>query len=352
MGGHVQAVTVLPGQAGSTRLDDIAEPPPEEGPVLVETLAVGVCGTDLEIANGEYGWAPPGHERLVLGHESLGRVVQAPEGGGLEPGDLVVGIVRQPDPVPCESCAAGEWDMCRNGRYTEHGIKELDGFMRQRYRIHPDYVVKLDPGLARTGVLLEPTSVVAKAWEQIDRIASRAVWRPRVVLVTGAGPIGLLAALLGVQRGLEVHVLDRVTGGPKPKLVADLGASYHTGTVADAGPHADVVVECTGVGQLVFDAMDKVAPDGIVCLSGVSPAGRTLTIDAGALNRELVLQNDVVFGTVNANRRHYEAAAAALVGADQAWLERLISRRVGLGDWAEGLERRPDDVKTVIDFTL
>jgi threonine dehydrogenase-like Zn-dependent dehydrogenase len=352
MGGHVQAITVQPGQTGSTRLEDIAELPPEEGPVLVETLAVGVCGTDLEIANGEYGWAPPGHQRLVLGHEPLGRVVQAPEGGGLAPGDLVVGIVRQPDPVPCESCAAGEWDMCRNGRYSEHGIKELDGFMRQRYRIHPDYVVKVDPRLTRTGVLLEPTSVAAKAWEQINRIASRAVWRPRVVLVTGAGPIGLLAALLGVQRGLEVHVLDRVTSGPKPKLVADLGATYHTGAVADAGPQADVVVECTGVGQLVFDAMDKAAPDGIVCLSGVSPAGRTLTIDAGALNRELVLQNDVVFGTVNANRRHYEAAAAALVGVDQAWLEGLISRRVGLGDWAEGMQRRPDDVKTVIDFTL
>jgi threonine dehydrogenase-like Zn-dependent dehydrogenase len=343
---------VLPEQAGSARLDDIAEPPPEEGPVLVETLAVGICGTDLEIANGEYGWAPPGHQRLVLGHESLGRVVQAPEDGALKPGDLVVGIVRQPDPVPCESCAAGEWDMCRNGRYREHGIKELDGFMRERYRIDPRYTVKLDPSLARTGVLLEPTSVVAKAWEQIDRIASRAVWQPRVALVTGAGPIGLLATLLGVQRGLEVHVLDRVATGPKPKLVADLGATYHTGTVVDAGPQADVVVECTGVGQLVFDAMDKAAPDGIVCLSGVSPAGRTLTIDAGALNRELVLQNDVVFGTVNANRRHYEAAAAALVEADQAWLERLISRRVGVEEWAEAMQRRPDDVKTVIDFTL
>jgi glucose 1-dehydrogenase len=348
----VRAVTVLPGRAGSARLDDVAEPPPEEGPVLVETLAVGVCGTDLEIADGEYGWAPPGHERLVLGHESLGRVVQAPDGGGLEPGDLAVGIVRQPDPVPCESCAAGEWDMCRNGRYVEHGIKELDGFLRERFRISPDHVVKLDPGLARTGVLLEPTSVVAKAWEQIDRIASRAAWRPRVALVTGAGPIGLLAALVGVQRGLEVHVLDRVTEGPKPELVADLGATYHTGAVADAGPDADVVVECTGVGQLVFDAMDKSAPDGIVCLTGVSPAGRTLTIDAGALNRELVLHNEVVFGTVNANRRHYEAAAAALVGADQAWLERLVSRRVSLGQWEAGMQRRPDDVKTVIDLTL
>jgi glucose 1-dehydrogenase len=347
----MQAITVVPLEAGSARLDDLPEPSPEEGGLLVETLAVGVCGTDLEIADGEYGWAPPGHERLVLGHESLGRVVEAADGGP-EPGDLVVGIVRQPDPVPCPSCAAGEWDMCRNGRYTEHGIKELDGFMRERYRIDPRYAVRLDPSLARTGVLVEPTSVVAKAWEQIDRIAGRATWRPRAALVTGAGPIGLLAALLGVQRGLEVHVLDRVTTGPKPELIADLGATYHTGTVADAGPKPDVVVECTGVGQLVFDAMDKVAPDGIVCLSGVSPAGRSLTIDAGALNRELVLQNDVVFGTVNANRRHYEAAVAALAAADQAWLERLVTRRVPVGDWAEAMQRRPDDVKTVIDFTL
>jgi len=347
----MQAITVVPLEAGSARLDDLPEPSPEEGGLLVETLAVGVCGTDLEIADGEYGWAPPGHERLVLGHESLGRVVEAADGGP-EPGDLVVGIVRQPDPVPCPSCAAGEWDMCRNGRYTEHGIKELDGFMRERYRIDPRYAVRLDPSLARTGVLVEPTSVVAKAWEQIDRIAGRATWRPRAALVTGAGPIGLLAALLGVQRGLEVHVLDRVTTGPKPELIADLGATYHTGTVADAGPKPDVVVECTGVGRLVFDAMDKVAPDGIVCLSGVSPAGRTLTIDAGALNRELVLQNDVVFGTVNANRRHYEAAVAALAAADQAWLERLVTRRVPVGDWAQAMQRRPDDVKTVMDFTL
>jgi glucose 1-dehydrogenase len=348
----MQAITVIPLQAGSARLDDVPEPSTSEGGLLVQTLAVGVCGTDLEISQGEYGWAPPGRERLVLGHESLGRVLDAPAGSDLAAGDLVVAIVRQPDPVPCVSCAAGEWDMCRNGRYTEHGIKELDGFMRERYRIDPGFAVRLDPALERTGVLLEPTSVVAKAWDHIERIAARGVWSPRVVLVTGAGPIGLLAALLGVQRGLEVHVLDRVTSGPKPGLVADLGASYHSGKLEDAVGHADLVVECTGVGELVLDAIDKTAPDGIVCLSGVSPAGRTLTIDAGALNRELVLENELVFGTVNANRRHYQAAAEALAKADQAWLERLISRRVGLAEWAEGMQRRPDDVKTVIDFTL
>ena len=347
----MRAITVVPLQAGSARLDDVAEPSPEEGGLLVQTLAVGICGTDLEISQGEYGWAPPGRERLVLGHESLGRVQEAPAGGDLATGDLVVGIVRQPDPVPCASCAAGEWDMCRNGRYTEHGIKELDGFMRERYRIDPSFAVKLDPALERTGVLLEPTSVVAKAWDHVGRIAARGVWDPEVVLVTGAGPIGLLAALLGVQRGLEVHVLDRVTSGPKPELVADLGATYHTGAVGDAVGHADVVIECTGVGELVLDAIEKTGPDGIVCLTGVSSAGRTLTIDAGALNRELVLENEVVFGTVNANRRHYQAAATALADADQAWLERLITRRVPLDGWSDALQRRPDDVKAALDLT-
>jgi glucose 1-dehydrogenase len=346
----VRALTIIPLQAGSARLDEVADPGPDEGDLLVQTLAVGVCGTDLEISRGDYGWAPPGRDRLVLGHESLGRVLEAPAGSGLAAGDLVVGIVRQPDPVPCVSCAAGEWDMCRNGRYTEHGIKQLDGFMRERYRIDPGFAVKLDPALEQTGVLLEPTSVVAKAWDHIERIAARAVWRPQVVLVTGAGPIGLLAALLGVQRGLEVHVLDRVTSGPKPGLVADLGATYHNGTVADAVDHADIVIECTGVGELVLDAIERAAPDGIVCLTGVSSAGRRLTIDAGALNRELVLENDVVFGTVNANRRHYQAAADALAKADQGWLERLITRRVPLSQWAEALERRPDDVKVVLDL--
>jgi glucose 1-dehydrogenase len=347
----MRAITVVPLQAGSARLDDVPEPSPEEGGLLVQTLAVGICGTDLEIGQGEYGWAPPGRERLVLGHESLGRVQEAPAGGDMATGDLVVGVVRQPDPVPCASCAAGEWDMCRNGRYTEHGIKELDGFMRERYRIDPSFAVKLDPALERTGVLLEPTSVVAKAWDHVGRIAARGVWDPEVVLVTGAGPIGLLAALLGVQRGLEVHVLDRVTSGPKPELVADLGATYHTGTVGDAVGHADVVIECTGVGELVLDAIEKTGPDGIVCLTGVSSAGRTLTIDAGALNRELVLENEVVFGTVNANRRHYQAAATALADADQAWLERLITRRVPLDGWSDALQRRPDDVKAVLDLT-
>jgi threonine dehydrogenase-like Zn-dependent dehydrogenase len=346
----VKAITVAPGKAGSVAFEDIPDPPEADGPVVVETLAIGICGTDIEITSGHYGWAPPGRDRLVLGHESLGRVTEAPAGSGLSVGSLVVGIVRRPDPEPCANCASGEWDMCRNGNYTERGIKQRDGYGSELYRIEPEFVVKVDPTLERVGVLLEPTSVVAKAWDQIERIGHRATWNPRRVLVTGAGPIGLLASLLGVQRGLEVHVFDLATDGPKPALVAALGATYHTGDIADACAGADVVIECTGVGQLVFDAMEHVSPDGIVCLVGVSPAGRRLSVDAGALNTDMVLGNRVVFGSVNANRSHYEAAATALARADVTWLEGLVTRRVPLENWAEALQRQDGDVKVVIEF--
>ena len=345
----MKALTVVPGKSGTTALEDVEEPPGSDGPVLVETLAVGVCGTDVEITSGAYGWAPPGRERLVLGHESLGRVLEAPPGMSVAPGDLVVGIVRRPDPVPCTSCAVGEWDFCRNGLYTERGIKERDGYCSERYRIDPEHVVGVDPSLGRLGVLIEPTSVLAKGWEQVERIGSRAHWAPRRALVTGAGPIGLLAALLGVQRGLEVHVLDQFASGPKPELVEGLGAKYHIGTVKDACDEPDVVMECTGVGSLVFDAMEHMGPGGVLCLTGLSSGGRSLGVDAGMLNRTMVLENEAVVGSVNANRRHYEAAAEALSRADKGWLGRMISRTVPLQRFRDAFDRRPDDIKVVIE---
>jgi glucose 1-dehydrogenase len=346
----MRAVTVLPLKAGSVDLTDVPEPPDSDGPVLVKTRCIGVCGTDLEIINGEYGWAPPGEERLVIGHESIGEVIEAPSGSGVAAGDLVVAIVRRPDPVPCPNCAIGEWDMCRNGRYTEWGIKEHDGYARERYRITPDFVVKVDPTLGNLGVLLEPTTIVAKAWDHIERIGNRAKWQPSTVLVTGAGPIGLLAALLARQRGLEVHVLDKVTEGLKPHLVEALGANYHSGSVADIGIQPDVAIECTGVSQLIFDVMDTAGANGIVCLTGVSSGGREVPVDVGLLNRRLVLENDVVFGSVNANRRHYQAGAEALSSADRGWLSQLITRRVPLSNWHDAYDRQSTDVKTVLQF--
>jgi glucose 1-dehydrogenase len=349
----MRALTVEPGRSDSLQVSEVPEPDPTSGALLVEGVALGVCGTDKEIVRGEYGWSPPGREQLVLGHESLGRVLQAPDDCGFSVGELVVGVVRRPDPVPCGACGRGEFDMCRNGRYTERGIKEIDGFGSERWRVEPDYAVALDPTLEHVGVLMEPTTVVTKAWEQVERVGARAWFEPWRVLVTGAGPIGLLAALLGTQRGLDVHVLDRVTHGPKPALVTALGATYHhepAGTVA-ARLEPDVVIEATGAGRVVFDVMAHTAAYGIVCLTGVSTGGRGISVDAGGINRDLVLENDVVVGSVNANLRHYRQAAEALAKADVDWLDRLITRRVPLARAEEAFAESDDDVKVVVTLS-
>src|SRR5688572_20133661 len=214
----MRALTVIPGAKDSGCISEVPEPAPAQGSILVATCAVGICGTDREILDGKYGEAPDGEQRLILGHESVGRVIEAPRSGAVRDGDWVVGIVRRPDPEPCPSCAVGEWDMCRNGLYHERGIKKLHGFASERFRIEPEFAVRIDPGLGELGVLLEPASIVAKAWEHIERIGRRSRFEPERVLVTGAGPIGLLAALLGVQRGLRVDVIDRNAHGIKPAL--------------------------------------------------------------------------------------------------------------------------------------
>jgi len=348
----VKALTVVPGHKGSIRLEERPEPDARGGYALIEAIALGVCGTDREIIDGDYGWAPPGDERLVVGHESLGRVLAAPADSSLQKGDIVVGVVRRPDPVPCPACAIGEWDMCRNGQYTERGIKARDGYGAERYLLEPGFAIKVGPALGFTAVLVEPASVVAKAWDHIERIGRRArSWRPGRVLITGAGPVGLLAAMIARQRGLETHVFDRAERGPKPGLVADLGAAYHTGQLeALKALDPDVIIECTGADPVVLQCMQMGGGDGIVCLAGVSSGGRALPFDVGGFNRRAVLGNDVVFGTVNANLAHYHAAAQALGAADQGWLSRLINRRVTLDRWQEAFERRDDDVKVAIDF--
>jgi threonine dehydrogenase-like Zn-dependent dehydrogenase len=335
----------------TARLEDVPEPDVHDGSVLVEAIAVGVCGTDVEIVEGKYGWAPPGKTRLILGHESLGRVIEPDPTGRQKEGDLVVGIVRRPDPVPCPNCAVGEWDMCRNGQYTERGIKQIDGYMSEHWRIEPDYAIKIDSSLGLLGVLLEPMTVVAKAWGEVEFIGSRSLWEPNTVLVTGAGPIGLLAALLGKQRGMDVHVLDRIESGTKPDLVSLLGATYHSGRVADIGFEPDVIIECTGVGPVITDCVKHVGAGGIVCLTGVGGGGAATNVIAADVAAKAVLRNLVVVGSVNANKRHWYQGAQALARADRNWLSKLISRCEKPENFAQALERKPDDIKVIIQFT-
>ena len=349
----MRALTVAPGVANSAKVEDIPEPPKSDGAVLVRALALGVCGTDREIVSGAYGWAPPGQKRLVIGHESLGKVQEAPPDSGFKAGDLVVGIVRRPDPVPCPYCAVGEWDMCQNGRYTERGIKERNGYGSDLFRIEPDFLVKLDPSLGMNGVLVEPTSVVAKAWDQTERIGARSRgFAPKRVLVTGAGPIGLLAALIGAQRGLDVHVLDHNDRGRKRAMVRELGGTFHLGSLTDLDAlKPDILMECTGAPSVVGDAFGRTAAGGIVCLLGVSAPGHDVDLDIGEVNRTMVLDNDTVFGSVNANRKHYQDAVDVLQRADKHWLAKLITRRVPVEQWTQSIHQEPDDIKVVVDFS-
>ena len=348
----MKAITVEPKKAGTAKLMDFPEPDLRDGSILVEAIAVGVCGTDVEIVEGKYGWAPPGQKHLVLGHESLGRVIDPGSSTGFKKGDLVVGIVRRPDPVPCPNCAVGEWDMCRNGLYTERGIKEIHGFMSERWRIEPEYAVKVDYSLGILGVLLEPTTVVTKAMEQIGMIGRRSYWAPKTVLVTGAGPIGLLAALSLKIWGIEeVHVLDRMETGSKPDLVRALGATYHSGKVADLEFEPDAIIECTGVGQVIAESIRKIGSGGIICLTGVGQGGVASGASIADVAAAVVLRNNVIVGSVNANKRQWYRAGLTLAKADRSWLAKLITRREKPENFMTALERKPDDIKVVIQFS-
>ena len=347
----MKAITVEPMKPETAKLMDIPEPDLHEGTVLVEAVAVGVCGTDVEIVEGKYGWAPPGQERLVLGHESLGRVIDPGPSGGFKKGDLVVGIVRRPDPVPCPNCAVGEWDMCSNGQYTERGIKQINGYMSERWRIEPEYAIKVDPSLGILGVLLEPSTVVAKALEQVVFIGRRSYWEPRTVLVTGAGPIGLLAALFAKMNGFDVHVLDRFESGPKVDLVRELGATYHSGSVLNLGFQPDTIIECTGVGQVIAESIQQIGANGILCLAGIGHGGPDRFMSPTNMGAAAVLKNNVIFGSVNANKRHWYKASQLLARADRTWLSKLITRIEKPENFMSALQRKPDDIKVVIQFS-
>lgn len=354
----MQAVTIAPGISGSDRLDDVADPHPAGGQASVEVLAVGVDGTDDELVAGAYGEAPEGENRLIIGHESLGRVARP--AGGLVEGQLVAAIVRRPDPVPCLNCAAGEWDMCLNGRYTERGIKGRHGFLSQRYVEDPRYLIPVPDELGSHGVLVEPTSIAEKALDQVRRTQQRLVWQPRRALVTGAGSLGLLVTALLRLGGLEVYVYNRGSGGLKADLVERLGATYLVADDHELGHplserfgRIDLAVEATGYAPLSFQLIDTVCENGAVALLGVSGADQRTRLPAGHLNTEMVLQNKVMLGSVNANHRHFAAAVddlAAIRGRWPGWLESFVTRTVPLERYRDALNRSSDDVKVTIEL--
>jgi len=353
----VKAVAVVPHEAGSARCLDVEPPARGRGEVEVRTLAVGVCGTDEEILQGLYGTAPAGAERLILGHEGCGVVEK--RAGGLAAGALVVPMVRRPCPERCENCAAGEADMCRSGHYRERGIKELHGFMAERFVEAAEYLVPLARPLRPVAMLLEPLTVVEKGVNQAYRLQRRLRWRPRRALVLGAGPIGLLGAALTRALGLETTLWSRRIDDGRRAWLQRIGAgavpSSESGLPELAkrlGP-LDLVLECTGAPPVIRDALLSPGPNGVVCLLGVSAGEGPVEVPVARWNLQAVLGNQVVFGCVNANRRDFEAGARHMATWTRRWpglLEALVTRQVPPERFEAAVARQPDDIKTVVRF--
>jgi threonine dehydrogenase-like Zn-dependent dehydrogenase len=356
----MRAVTVRPGQAGSLRIQEVPDLQPGNGEVVVRVLQAGLCGTDAEITAGLYGEAPPGSSYLVLGHENLGSVESAPAGSSVAPGDLVVCTVRRPCPEGCLPCRSGQNDMCLTGHYRERGIQGLHGFMSERYADDPAYLVRVPPHLRAVAVLVEPMTVGQKALEQTFRIQQRMTWQPRHAVVLGAGPVGILAAVAMRMRGLEVTVASReAEGSARQALLREAGIGYvsTTSTPVEDLPRRlgaiDLVLEATGSASLIAPALGILGRDGVCVLASVTEVGRKWEMDLGAWNRQMVLGNRLVFGSVNAARRHFEAAVRDLATAEErlpGWMGRLVTRRLPFIEATRALEREPADIKTVIDF--
>jgi len=353
----MHAVAVTPKQPGSARQVELPIPTTAPGMALMRVLEVGIDGTDTEINEGLYGEPPPGAPFLVIGHEALSVVEAVGEGvSGFKPGDLVVSTVRRPD--NCPNCLAGESDMCLFGTYTERGIKGAHGYMGEYYSETPAFMVKIPPALRPFAVLLEPLSIVEKATFQAWTIQQRMVWEPKRAVVLGAGTIGILCTLLLRLRGLEVHVYAKsAPESLQGRILTDLGATYQsvddhpvTG-IKDALGQIDFILEGTGNSSVAFEAMAQLGTNGVLCLTGVSAGNRSIEIPADVINLQMVLGNRVTFGSVNANRRYFEMGLEHFQQAERTWpgiFERLITRRVPFGDFQSALDRRPEDIKTLL----
>lgn len=359
----MKAIAVTPKQANSAHIVEIDKPQPSPGQVLVRIIRVGIDGTDKDINAGLYGQAPPGYDFLVDGHESFGIVEQVGDGvTDWKVGDYAVATVRRPD--GCPNCLVGESDMCLWGDYTERGIKGQHGYLTEYYVESPFFMVHVTPEQADYAVLLEPTSVAEKGITHAYRIQERLYWQPRTAIVTGAGTLGLLATFLLRNRGLEVRTLART---PMPflngQLAEQAGAHYInvkeqslTDLAKELG-NIDLIFEATGASSVIFEAMQAIGNNGVLCLAGLSSSSNSLQIPADAINMELVLGNKLIFGTVNANRRYFEAGLKELTEIEARWpglLARLFTHRIsGLENYQQAFAALEDksSIKVTVEIS-
>ena len=356
----MKAIAVIPRKANSIHIRDVPDPPMSPEHVLVQTIRVGLCGTDADIVRGEYGEAPPGDDYLILGHENFGVVLEAGSHvAGFAKCDFVVSTVRRPCGI-CYNCAHGESDFCTTGKYTERGIMRRHGFMSERYSELPQYLNKIAPEVAPIGVLLEPMSVVEKGIDQAFRIQRRVHWEPAQVAVLGAGPVGILATAILRNQGFPAVVVGREEpGGFQSNIVERIGAEYFSvgdGSVCELGKkykQIDLIVEATGSPRVAFDAMQILSPNGALCLLSVTGGHIEQAEPIAVINQDLVLRNNVVFGSVNANARHFRMGAQHFVEIDKKWpgtLAQLITKKLPMSSYQDWFDRKVKGIKTTLEF--
>jgi threonine dehydrogenase-like Zn-dependent dehydrogenase len=364
----MRAVAVLPGRR---EVKLLAAPEPRLGSptdVRVRILEVGVCGTDKEICAFEYGVPPQGSEHLVIGHESLGEVVEV--GGGVtkvKPGDLVVLMVRRPcDRPECVPCRSGRPDFCSTGAFVERGINGLNGFMTEYVVDDEKWLVPVPRALREVAVLVEPLTIAEKALIQVHEIQSRLPWSCpthtrgwcHTAVVLGAGPVGLLGAMALARDGFRTVVYSREKeGGAKDALVRSFGATYvSTETTPPAAlPERlgaiDLVYEAVGLSRLAFEVMAQMSRNAIFVFTGVAALRGPQPLDTDTLMRNLVLKNQVALGTVNAGRDAFEAAVSDIGAFLERWpdaIRQVITGRYPIEAYRDLLLGRPGGIKNLI----
>jgi len=356
----MKAIAITPRQADSARLLDVPEPQMTNDQVMVRMVRAGICGTDTEVNAGAFGDAPPGYDYLILGHENFGQIERVgSRASRFKPGDYVVATVRRP--CGCLNCSAGESDMCLTDNFTERGIRRQHGFLAEYYADSDEHLVYIPAHLREVAVLLEPYSIVGKGLWQAWKIQERMVWKPQTALVTGAGTIGLLAALALRARGLDVVICARSKRGTLNSMLAEeAGATYVSLSdtpleqlPAALGNRVDLIFEATGHGPTALKALELVTTNGIVLLNSVTTAEHRVTIDADKLNMQMVLGNLLAVGIVNANRKYFEMGVRDFDDLQERFpgvLERMLTRRVALADFSIDLLHERRGVKTTIEI--
>lgn len=367
----MKAIAVFPATK-SIRMIDAPEPAlASPTDVKLRTREVGICGTDREIARFDYGTPPDASDHLIIGHESVGEVIEVGAAvSTLRPGDLVIPMVRRPCPHDtCVACRAGRQDFCFTGDFTERGIKGRHGFMAELVVDDAKYMNLVPAALRDVAVLVEPLTIAEKGLMQMWQVQQRLPWGASMeagkahgfrhqAVVLGAGPVGLLGAMALVAQGFQTFVYSREKApNPKASLVESIGARYVSSeeTPLDALERMidgiDVVYEATGASRIAFDMLEVIGPNAVFIFTGVPGRKGPIEVDTDLLMRNMVLKNQVVFGTVNAGKDAFEAAIRDLTLFQERWpaaVRSLITGHFPMSAYADLLLGEGSGIKNVM----